>query len=619
MILRICVVIPVFDNPRTISRVTREVVTQVPFPILLIDDGSETSVTNVLYSFEVKEAIERGRVRVVRFDRTLGKGAALRYALRDLAAAGFTHMLTLDGDGRLAGPELKKLVALGLAHPWDLIVGKRKLATPATEIWWRRLVKRVLEACITIDTGARIEDPQSGVRLYPLLPLQRLRFRTTRYDFDLEILIRALWNGVRVREVEVDVVEPDPADVVQHFRRWGDTLRISILNLLLLGVTLLKTNSRPHALGFAIGVGVFIGCTPLIGLHAGVAVALALLLRLNVIAVLLGSRISTPLLLPALAYASLYIGQYWLKIPLTSGRWSHFYRLAAGSAILGVILGVIFGLLTYWFARSAQKSRPVDQVARGGQNLLARVVDRGGARAANIFAAVAATYYVIVSQPIRRGLGQFYRILEPRLTARERVVKRWRHVRRFIELRADQYLDPASTFAGDGVTKRPAPNATLITAHVGDWVNGARATGLGDRPVIYPDRPTAGARLEIIPFLGALAAFDVRPFAAALVDGRPVSTVFAVKTPEGAYVVHARSSREHGTRASRDEPTDLQVYEWAQRFVVQLEFMVKRYPDQWGHLYQFWTTIPADARAATHPNVLIEDLPSLPRLRPQRP
>ncbi len=63
----------------------------------------------------------------------------------------------------------------------------------------------------------------------------------------------------------------------------------------------------------------------------------------------------------------------------------------------------------------------------------------------------------------------------------------------------------------------------------------------------------------------------------------------------------------------------LQIYEWASRFVVQLEFMVKKHPTQWTSLYRFWSAIPHAARSNGDVGVAIEDLHEQPaRLRPQR-
>ncbi len=80
-----------------------------------------------------------------------------------------------------------------------------------------------------------------------------------------------------------------------------------MLNTVLITVTLLRTRSSPAQLAAAMGVGVFVGCSPLLGFHAGMAIGFAALLRLNVVAVLVGSRVSTAPLLPFLIWGSVYI------------------------------------------------------------------------------------------------------------------------------------------------------------------------------------------------------------------------------------------------------------------------------------------------------------------------
>jgi uncharacterized protein (DUF2062 family) len=53
-----------------------------------------------------------------------------------------------------------------------------------------------------------------------------------------------------------------------------------------------KERCAPHEVGWAVGVGAFVGCTPLMGLHAGIAFVAATLLRLNRLWAVAGSRVS---------------------------------------------------------------------------------------------------------------------------------------------------------------------------------------------------------------------------------------------------------------------------------------------------------------------------------------
>jgi hypothetical protein len=173
MLLRVAVVIPVHGHLRTISEVVKDVILRTPFPILLLDNGSETPVSNALYSFEVKQALESGRLRLIRFESQTGKGVALRSAIGELVKQGYTHMVTLAADGRVPACEIVRLVAEAKVHPWDLIVGSPR--------------------------GSEVED----FRLYPLFALQNLNLIARNHEFDVEVLIRLRWRRFGIRVVEV--------------------------------------------------------------------------------------------------------------------------------------------------------------------------------------------------------------------------------------------------------------------------------------------------------------------------------------------------------------------------------------------------------------------------------
>ncbi|MGE0526814.1 MAG: glycosyltransferase family 2 protein [Bdellovibrionales bacterium] len=200
MILRTCVVIPVYNENGEISAVVKEIVLSTAFPVLVVDNGSETLVDNALYAFEVREAMAAGRVRVVRFDRHLGKGAALRYAIHDLVSRGFTHMLTIEGDGRIPVRGIFKAMEIARAYPWDLIIGKCR------SLW-------------------------TGLRIYPLLPLQTVNFFTRNEVFETEVLLRLLWKGIRITDFPLTEGSEGavPDNPVSHILRLWDYVRTSAL------------------------------------------------------------------------------------------------------------------------------------------------------------------------------------------------------------------------------------------------------------------------------------------------------------------------------------------------------------------------------------------------------
>ncbi len=117
----------------------------------------------------------------------------------------------------------------------------------------------------------------------------------------------------------------------------------------------------PRRLSIAIGVGVFIGTLPFFGFHIGIALLVALIARLNKLAVLFGTQVSLPWIAPFLIFASVQIGELllygqFLKINIPSFHSEDFipfifpllYSWLIGSLILGALLGLLsFGLSLY--------------------------------------------------------------------------------------------------------------------------------------------------------------------------------------------------------------------------------------------------------------------------------
>ncbi|MCA9666583.1 MAG: DUF2062 domain-containing protein [Myxococcales bacterium] len=124
-----------------------------------------------------------------------------------------------------------------------------------------------------------------------------------------------------------------------------------------------RQHTSPPRLALAVAIGVFIGCTPLFGLHSVIAIGIAALFGLNTVAAFAGTQISIPPLAPLLAFASIQLGGLILG---TSGDLTFdairrteltkvFARFSTawlvGSVGVGLTLAIIAYLLTYLIAK----------------------------------------------------------------------------------------------------------------------------------------------------------------------------------------------------------------------------------------------------------------------------
>lgn len=228
MVLRVAVVIPVYGHLRTISEVVKDVVLQTPFPILLLDDGSETPIANALYSFEVKQALESGRLRVRRFDSRSGKGIVLRFAIGELVKQGYTHMVTMAADGRIPAREIMKLVNVAKRNPWDLIVG-----SPRDSVF---------------------ED----FRLYPLFALQNMRFVARKSEFEVEALTRLMWRRIGVHVIRIAQGRAEAEDPGSWISRGFDFFRTKLFLFAHRLVCLWLESNSPWLVAGVVGLAVFL-------------------------------------------------------------------------------------------------------------------------------------------------------------------------------------------------------------------------------------------------------------------------------------------------------------------------------------------------------------------------
>lgn len=233
-VVRPCVVIPTYDNPRTIADVVARVRAHVP-EVVVVDDGSGPAAREVLATLA-----SAGAITLVTRARNGGKGAAVLDGLHAARAAGFTHAIQVDADGQHDTDDVPKLLAAAVAQPTALVLAAPRFDASAPK---SRLVGRRITIFWTDLEAGRgvIEDPMCGFRVYPLASATAVRVVGRRMDFDIEIAVRMAWAGVPVVNLPTAVrYVPAAQGGVSHFRMVGDNLRISWMHTRLMHVLVYK-------------------------------------------------------------------------------------------------------------------------------------------------------------------------------------------------------------------------------------------------------------------------------------------------------------------------------------------------------------------------------------------
>ena len=364
------VVMPTYNNAGTLARVIGDVL-QYAEDVLVVNDGSTDATQSILEQID--------GIRIHSYAENRGKGHALKCGLKLAYEWGFRYALTIDSDGQHYADDIPAFIERIEQVPDSLLIGARNLtadnmpskntfANRFSNFWYR------------VETGQRLEDTQSGFRLYPLRKLQNIRFLTTRYEFEVEIIVRAAWRGVRVENLPIKVYYPPQEERVSHFRPLRDFTRISILNTVLVLYALLfyypwrflraltaenihdffdrnlihSSESNPR-MACSMGWGVFCGIIPLWGYQMIFAFATAHLMRLNKIVAVVFSNVSIPPMIPLILFGSLWTGARLLGEEIAFSLSEVDFALLAnfmkqyllGSVVLAAVAGCMVALVGY--------------------------------------------------------------------------------------------------------------------------------------------------------------------------------------------------------------------------------------------------------------------------------
>jgi glycosyltransferase involved in cell wall biosynthesis len=376
------IVIPLYNHAATVRDVARRALA-VHDRVLVVDDGSTDGGGYTLRGLDVQ---------LVRHEVNRGKGAAIMTAAREAARMGMTHIATIDADGQHDPADLPALLEALRGDPLGIVVGKRDFET-ANVPGSSRFGRKFSNFWLRLQTGRTLQDTQSGFRVYPLAVLEGLKLGESRYSFEIEVLVKAAWAGIALRDADISVYYPPAGKRVSHFDKFRDNLRLTLLNTRLTmrsvlpwphrrivrgqegrvkvslfhpvrSVRLLLTeNASPGQLAAAGAVGVILGAAPLIACHTIAILFTAGFFRLNKVAAISASQLCMPPLVPALCIEAGYFlrhGEF-----LTEASWrtlghqglERLYEWLIGSLLVGPLLGAAAGGIIYGIAITLKREK----------------------------------------------------------------------------------------------------------------------------------------------------------------------------------------------------------------------------------------------------------------------
>ena len=377
--LKICVIIPTYNNHKTLQRVIDGVL-HYTNQIIVVNDGSTDTTKSILEKYNSLE--------VLHLPKNKGKGNALSLGFKKAKELHYHHALTIDSDGQHFPDDISTFItALEKESKPVLLIGNRNMnqdgipkkssfGNAFSNFWF------------WFETGIKLDDTQSGYRLYPLQNIPK-KFFTNKFEFEIEVIVRTAWKGVAVKNIPIKILY-DPNERVSHFRPFKDFTRISILNTVLVIITILYIKPRDFFRSFkkksfkdfiredvlessdsnaikasSIALGIFIGIAPLWGFQTFIVITLAVLFRWNKVLAFAFSNISIPPMIPFIIYASLKVGGLFVssdtllfsenKLTFEAVK-NNLTQYLIGSIVLAIFVALFFGLISYFLLSYKKKS-----------------------------------------------------------------------------------------------------------------------------------------------------------------------------------------------------------------------------------------------------------------------
>lgn len=380
------IVIPVYNHGDTLREVTRRAI-ETDIHVLVVDDGSQDGGVDSLHGLDCQ---------LLRLPYNQGKGAALLAGAQFAVENNYDGIVTVDADGQHDPADAMKIVEESKKYSWPLImIGAREMdqeAVPRSS----RFGRDFSNFWVRLECGAEIEDTQSGLRLYPARELLDLKLSKTRYDFEIEAIVKAVWAGIKVYSVAVSVFYPPSGQRISHFDQLVDNWRLTRLHSMLFFRRLLplphkrlvadlsekkepvvvvkkplktlknlcQEHASPFWLAVAVWMGIFLGALPLIACHTIVIIYVAYRLHLNKIAAVAASQFCMPPVVPVLCIEVGYFirhGEFIVDLSWQKWLLEIHHRLLdwlLGSLVVGPLFGLFGGIVVYLASRRVQQRNP---------------------------------------------------------------------------------------------------------------------------------------------------------------------------------------------------------------------------------------------------------------------
>ncbi|MCL5090884.1 MAG: glycosyltransferase family 2 protein [Patescibacteria group bacterium] len=206
------VIIPVFNEEKTIKEIVKRVLAEkTPKEVIIVDDGSTDGTLKIVKSLKLKVESNNLRLKVILNKKNMGKGAAVR---KGMAAATGDILIIQDADLEYDPRDYPKLISPIIKEEARVVYGTRLQTLPLrflgkgkTPMPLHYLANFFLSKLTNFLYGGNLTDIETCYKVMAREVYQSLELQANCFDFEPEITAKILHQGFKIVEVPI-VTQP---------------------------------------------------------------------------------------------------------------------------------------------------------------------------------------------------------------------------------------------------------------------------------------------------------------------------------------------------------------------------------------------------------------------------
>ena len=194
--MKLSIIIPAYNEKKAIKYLMEKIsLIDIPKEIIIVDDYSSDGTREILAEIESDE------VKVFYHERNMGKGAAVRSALKHVTGdIVIIQDADLEYDPR-DYPDLIRPIVEGRA---DVVYGSRFLGGPHRVLFFRHYVgNRMLTTFSNMLGNLNLTDMETGYKVFKREVIQGLNLRSNKFGFEPEVTMKLARSRFVIYEVPI--------------------------------------------------------------------------------------------------------------------------------------------------------------------------------------------------------------------------------------------------------------------------------------------------------------------------------------------------------------------------------------------------------------------------------